>query len=148
MRTLIRRVGETKTVLLSTHVLPEVELTCDRVLIINQGKLVADGATQDILTRGVETQLTVGLAAGKVVATEAELVAQLMAIEGVTRAQVVAPVDESRRLVVRARCDVRQAIFKWAVGRGHVLVELASDKRNLEDVFERLTLGVDQGDEE
>ena len=141
MRAIIRRVGETRTVLLSTHILPEVELTCDRVLIINQGEVVADGATETILARGAETRLIVGLAEGKVVSSQEELQEQLGAIAGVTDVALAAPVDEAVRLVVRASKDVREEVFRWAVTRGHVLVELASDKRNLEDVFERLTLG-------
>jgi len=111
------------------------------VLIINQGEVVADGATETILARGAETRLIVGLAEGKVVSSQEELQEQLGAIAGVTDVALAAPVDEAVRLVVRASKDVREEVFRWAVTRGHVLVELASDKRNLEDVFERLTLG-------
>jgi len=141
MRAIIRRVGETKTVLLSTHILPEVELTCDRVMIINQGRLAADGPTEQILVRGTEVRLLVGLMAGKVVASEDELASQLCGIEGVTDVQPAAPVEESVRFTVLADRDVRAAVFEWAVKRGHVLVELASDRGNLEDVFQRLTIG-------
>lgn len=148
MRAIIRRVGETRTVLLSTHILPEVELTCDRVLIISQGRMVADGATEEILARGSETRLTVGLAEGKVVASDEALREQLGRIEGVKDVAMAAPVDEAVRMVVRANRDVRSDVFQWAVNQGHVLVELASDKRNLEDVFERLTLGTEAVSEE
>ena len=61
---------------------------------------------------------------------------------------MAAPVDEAVRMVGRANRDVRSDVFQWAVNQGHVLVELASDKRNLEDVFERLTLGAEAVSEE
>lgn len=148
MRAIIRRVGETRTVLLSTHILPEVELTCDRVIIMNQGRLVADGATDKILSAGSEYRLTLGFAAGKVVTTEDVLRQQLLEMDDVLEVASAAPVDEATRLTLRASRDVREDVFRWAVGRGHVLVELASDKRNLEDVFARLTKGTEHFGEE
>jgi ABC-2 type transport system ATP-binding protein len=72
IRNLIRRVGETRTVVLSTHILPEVQVTCSRVLIIHQGRLVADGATEEVIASTQGLVVTVGLAVGKVQVTEAE----------------------------------------------------------------------------
>jgi len=141
MRAIIRRIGATRTVLLSTHILPEVELTCDRVIIINKGRLVADGATKSILTGGTEYSLTLGFGTGKVETTEEVLRAEIGAMPHVIGVASAAPVDEVVRLTVRASQDIRAELFGWAVRQGHVLVELATDKRNLEDVFERLTSG-------
>jgi ABC-2 type transport system ATP-binding protein len=139
IRSLIRRVGETRTVVLSTHILSEVQVTCDRVLIIHQGRLVADGATEEVIASTSGQVVTVGVAAGKVKAEASAVQAQLGAVPGVAHVEVLAPVDEAMRFAVHASSDVREEIFRWAVARGHVLVELSSERSNLEEVFRRLT---------
>lgn len=148
MRAIIRQIGATRTVLLSTHILPEVELTCDRVMIINQGRLVADGATRSVLEGGTEYSLTVGFGESKVETTEQALRAEIAGMEHVIHVAAAAPVNEKVRLTVRASQDLRASLFRWAVQQGHVLVEIATDKRNLEDVFERLTSGPSGRDDE
>ena len=139
IRSLIRRVGKTRTVILSTHILPEVQVTCDRVLIIHEGLLVADDRTDQLMSSASGQVLTVGIAPGKVEADRATLEAQLSELSGVNRICVATPVDELYRFTVFAGNDVRDAVFRWAVERGHVLVELSSERRDLEDVFRRLT---------
>jgi len=139
IRGLIREVGQTRTVILSTHILSEVQVTCDRVLIIHEGQLVADDRT-DRLTESVSGRiLTVGLGAGKVDADRATLKAQLAGLPGVTEVVAAPPVDERHRFTLYAGSDVRDAVFHWAVARGHVLVELKAETRDLEEVFRRLT---------
>ena len=148
IRQLIRRLGETHTVILSTHILPEVQVTCDRVLIIHQGELVADGPTDAIMSGSQGTSVTVGVAAGKVRVGEGALVSQLEALPHVTRARLVTPVGEAHRFTVEADDDVRAAVFQWAVDRGHVLTELSAHQSNLEEVFRRLTLAEDASGED
>ena len=140
IRGLIRRVGQTRTVILSTHILPEVQVTCDRVLIIHEGLLVADDRTDELIASSSGQVLTVGIGAGKVVADRSQLESQLAALPGVTRVAAATPVDEVHRFTVFAGSDVRDAVFRWAVERGHVLVELSAERRDLEDVFRRLTV--------
>ena len=139
IRAIIRRVGKTRTVILSTHILPEVQVTCDRVLIIHQGRLVADGATDEVTASSSGNRVTIGLGAGKVQVTDAAVVAELEALDGVLRVQPAPAVDEARRFTVHAELDVREAVYRWAVERGHVLLELSSERSNLEEVFRRLT---------
>ena len=141
IRNLIRTVGETRTVILSTHILSEVQVTCDRVIIINQGKLVADGATDQVVASTTGHRISVGLAPGKVQITDAEVIAQLGAIDGIDQVNAVTPDGDVRRFQVRAGDDVRREVFRWAVGRGHELVELSGERSNLEEVFLRLTEG-------
>jgi ABC-2 type transport system ATP-binding protein len=140
IRELIRRIGETRTVMLSTHILSEVQVTCDRVLIIHQGQLVADDRTDAVLTGGTGQRVTLGLAQGKVVVTEDALMEQLGALPGVRRVGRAAPVDEAMRFALEAEGDVREAVFRWAVAGGHVVVELSAARSNLEEVFRRLTV--------
>lgn len=141
VRALVRRIGETRTVVLSTHILSEVTATCGRVLIIHQGRLVADGPVEQVVARTQGHVITVGLAASTLVVPEAQVVAELGALAGVQRADPTAPGEgEARRVVLHADTDVRAAVFGWAASRGHVLVELTAERSNLEDVFRRLTV--------
>lgn len=146
IRSLIRKVGETRTVILSTHILSEVQVTCDQVLIIHRGQLVAHGATDEVIARTSGNRVTIGIAPGKVRMTDAEVLAQLGAIEGVERVQAVAPDGEVRRFLADATRDVRLQVFHWAVSGGHELVELAGERTNLEEVFRRLTEGAELRD--
>ncbi|MFK7929269.1 MAG: ATP-binding cassette domain-containing protein [Myxococcota bacterium] len=141
IRNLIRRVGETRTVILSTHILSEVQVTCDRVMIINQGRMVADGATDDVVASTTGHKIVLGLAPGKVQVTDPEVCGQLAAIDGVDQVHAVTPDGDTRRFHVHAAEDVRRELFRWAVGRGHELVELSGERSNLEEVFLRLTEG-------
>jgi len=143
IRSLIRRVGETRTVILSTHILSEVQVTCDRVIIIHQGRKVADGATEDVIAATSGHRVSVGLAPGKVQVSDEQVVAQLGSLPQVDHAQAVAADGDIRRFTLHASGDVRRQVFRWAVDRGHELVELAGERSNLEEVFLRLTEGGD-----
>ena len=140
IRNIVRAVGETRTVILSTHILSEVEATCDRVLIINQGQLVADGPVSEVVDSTSGHRVSVGLAASKIQSTEEELVKELESIEGVTRVEPVSAKELAFRFVVFASEDVRASVFGWAAARGHTLVELHGEGTNLETVFRELTL--------
>jgi len=140
IRALIRRLGQTRTVVLSTHILPEVQVTCDRVLIVHRGKLVADDAIAAISSPHAGHTLTVALGEGKVRATDHELIAQLEEIPGVVRVRRAAPGADAFRATVEAEVDVRAEVFGWASARGHLLVELSGQRSNLEEVFRRLTI--------
>jgi len=132
IRELIRELGRKHTLLLSTHILPEVELLCSRVLIIDRGRIVAQGTPQALRERfqGKAT-VTVELAGEAAGATEA-----LASIEGVAAVR-----EEGGRfeLECAAASDPRAAIFHLAVERGWTLVGLAAERASLEDVFVRLT---------
>ncbi len=139
IRELVRAVGETRTVLLSTHVLSEVQAVCDRVLILHQGRLVADDTTERITDAARGTVCTLGLGPGKVHAPRERIISQLGGIEGVGAVHPLAQHDGVHRFEVHADRDVRAELFRWAVAHGHVLVELTSVKQTLEEVFHRLT---------
>jgi ABC-2 type transport system ATP-binding protein len=140
IRSLIRRLGETRTVVLSTHILSEVQVTCDDVLILHQGRIVADGPTAQVIAASSGLALTLGLAPSKVKVPPERIAAQIAEIPGVTRVDPVAPGEDAAvRLLIRADRDVREALFRWAVAEGQVMVELSAEKTNLEEVFRRLT---------
>jgi len=135
IRELIRELSHESTLLLSTHILPEVELLCDRVVIIDRGRIVAEGSPDALRERWT------GDATVRVVLKEpdAAAVEALGALPGVGGVEAVG--EEGRRL--RVACapgtDPREAIFRAAVERGWVLLELAQEQASLEEVFVRLT---------
>ena len=141
IRNLIREVGRHKTVLLSTHILSEVQATCDRVVIIHQGSLVADGPVDDVTTQqqgGILVRVT--FAPGSVAPqakTVKSAVARIPGVQRVTPCE--APDPEHHAFEVLAAVDVRQALFTLATEEGLALVELARAQSNLEEVFRRLT---------
>jgi ABC-2 type transport system ATP-binding protein len=143
IRNLIREIGRRRTVILSTHILSEVQATCDRVVIINQGRLVADGATEAVTaaTRGGQL-LQVVLAPGKVDPGAEAVMAGLCGIEGVDSTRALEATDPSAyAFEVLASQDVRGEIFRFSVAQGLELLELAPERSNLEEVFRRLTVG-------
>jgi len=141
IRNLIREVGRSKTVLLSTHILSEVQATCDRVIIIHRGKIVADGSTESITNRASGGQLLhVELAPGRVAWAPAAIRAGLAQLPGVDRlSEREAAHAEHTAVELLCTCDQRAAIFQWAVDQGLVLLELAPERTDLEEVFRRLT---------
>lgn len=133
IRELLTELGRDHTVILSTHILPEVEQVCRRVLIIDRGTLVADGTPE---------QLRGGLAGSAELEVEIEaagdgVAAALAALPGV--ADVTSRGDGRYRLTVEGGVDVRRQVFALAVERGWVLLGLAQSTPSLEDVFLRLT---------
>lgn len=137
IRELIRELGRDRTLLLSTHILPEVELLCHRVLIVDRGRLVAEGTPAELRGRSQgRLRVRVGLTDGIDEAPE-----YLGGLDGVSR--VVIDGTELGRFALEAEGvgggALRAEVFKLAVARGWTLVELGEDRASLEDVFVRLT---------
>lgn len=138
IRSLIKRIGEKKTIILSTHILPEVQATCTRALIINKGKIVADGHPDELIAgaaKGTGVRMHVVVKGTTAAAAEAAL----KRVPGVTG--VTARADEGAvRLVVNgSSADVAEDVFRAAVKENWVLRELRPERATLEDVFSRLT---------
>ena len=142
IRNLIREIGARKTIILSTHILSEVQATCDRVLIISQGKLVADGTTEEINARQQGGSLVnVTFAPGKVKLKQAVIREAVRSIPGVKRIRDLEVMDpEGHGFQVIADKDVRAELFQFAAQRGLILLELAREASSLEEVFQRLTI--------
>jgi len=134
IRRLIADLGQDRTVLLSTHVLSEVQHVASRLLIINRGRLVADGPVDTLL----------GQAGGQVkILVEAEgagVAARLGALSGVTDAAVSEEAGRTRVILTAAAAtDLRPEIFRLAAAQGWTLYELHQEAGSLEDVFRELT---------
>lgn len=137
IRKLIREIGKAKTVILSTHILPEVEATCDRILIINKGKIVADG-TADTLRQQASGQEVVHLQLEDAAAQQAiDALAGLPAV-----AAVLAEDGGAMRFEIKSHPGqtARRAIFELCVARGWVITEMTPVETRLEDIFRNLTV--------
>lgn len=141
VRDLIRGMAGEKTVLLSTHILPEVESTCGRVLIINKGRLVGEGAPGELRGTGQGGHMLVVEARG----TREQLTATLGGVPGVRRiADVTTLAEESSAGLVRFRLEIEstevaEAVFGAVAASGCKLRELHREQTSLEDVFASLT---------
>jgi ABC-2 type transport system ATP-binding protein len=136
IRRLISDLGRERTVVLSTHVLPEVQFTCSRLLIINRGKIVADGAVDTLVgqaTTGVRISVE---ASGSQVEHR---LASLAGVRGVERRE--ASNGRVKLSVMAAGDDVRPRIFELAKEEGWTLYELHQEAGSLEDLFRQLTAG-------
>jgi ABC-2 type transport system ATP-binding protein len=136
IRNLIRELGKAKTVVLSTHILPEVEATCDRILIINRGKIVANG-TADTLRKQATGQEVVRLRIEE--ARVEEIVDALRRMPTVDSVDVVD--KELGRIEVQSRTGLssKREIFHLCVQKGWILSELTPLETRLEDIFRNLT---------
>jgi gliding motility-associated transport system ATP-binding protein len=137
IRRLIVELGRERTVLLSTHVLPEVQHVCSRLLIINRGRLVADGPVEQLVARARGgAHLTVEAAGAGV----AERLGQLPGVRDLeTRDATEGRIRAT--LTVGSDADLRPQIFELAKSQGWTLYELHQEAGSLEDLFHELTAG-------
>ena len=142
IRNLIRRIGQSRTVILSTHILGEVQATCDRVIILNRGELVADAPIDHVRAAMAGGNLyRATFAASTVRLPEADIRAAIEAIPGVQQVKLQATEEAATfPYELLAERDVRGELFELAVAKGLRLVELTREKSSLEEVFRRLTL--------
>ena len=140
-RELVRTLGEDRTVLLSTHVMQEVETTCERVLLINKGRLLADSPVPELLRRARGVRSVIVEVQGNEVETGLK---RLPDVESVERLE---PVDGRKRYSISSSGDedLRPHIFRLAKQRDWVLWELREETARLEDVFHSLTTEQDTG---
>ncbi len=134
VRDLIRRMGQSKTVILSTHILPEVEATCDRAMILIDGQIRADG-TLDELTRSSSQVVTLAGAPTEIAR------GVFIDLPGVGTVDLESESDglTTWRLGIDAATDVGEAVYRAVRDRDWTLTELRRDDRTLEQVFRELT---------
>jgi len=146
VRSLIKKIGETRTVIISTHILSEVETLCSRVIIISGGRKVADSPTDELRERYGNSG-TIKLTVGQ--ANKTQLQFALNAIDGIDSCKISEEEGESKTGLLTASVglknpddsDLRPEIAKLIVSRGWDLYGLEMQKNSLEDVFRALTTG-------
>jgi ABC-2 type transport system ATP-binding protein len=139
IRKLIREIGKEKTVILSTHILSEVEATCDRVIIIDKGQIVADNRTSELkASQGTVAKISIK-AANVDFNSLSSALRNLKGVKDVTQGDD----KELTSAVILASSDeeIRPEIFKMLSEKGWPLYEMVKESRSLENVFRELTKG-------
>jgi ABC-2 type transport system ATP-binding protein len=130
IRQLIKDFGREKTVIFSTHIMQEVQAICDRVLIINHGKIVADDSIATLQQRvSGERAVTVEFAAP----VGAKQLADLQFVSKVQAAEF------PNRFTVYSKQDIRADLFQWAVENKQIILEMKRDDQSMESIFQTLT---------
>jgi len=138
VRNLIKEIGKTRTVIISTHILSEVEMLCDRVVIISRGKIAADSPTSELHARyGHKASLRIQVSG----CTLAALTKALKSIPGVSGVSSTEnETDLTAALVaINGDQDIRPGVFSLVRDNGWILYEMALQRNSLEDVFRTLT---------
>lgn len=131
IRELITQMGKEKTVILSTHIMQEVEAICTRTIIINQGKIVADAPTNDLMQAALGSSRIIVEFNGNIEYNK------LRALHGVVHVERVTPTIWT--LTSQKSKDVRKSIFDLAVAEKLAVLSMKIEQRKLEDIFHQLT---------
>jgi ABC-2 type transport system ATP-binding protein len=131
IREVIRKLGEDKTILFSSHILQEVEAICDRVLILNLGRLVADNRLQQLQASGNDEHVV------EVHIKESVPASDWNEIPGII--QVVTVGSGKYQLHTHQPEAVSKALLQWTVAKGYTLISFKTEQVSLEDVFRNLT---------
>jgi ABC-2 type transport system ATP-binding protein len=130
IRNLIKNIGKDRTVMLSTHIMQEVEAICDRVIIVNHGKIVANDKAANLTN--YKNKQVIRVEFSQLVASNI-----LASIAGV--AEVKKVTDTTWLIASHADTDIRKNIFDFAVSNGNSVLTVQKEEERLEDVFKRLT---------
>ncbi|MBT3751422.1 MAG: ATP-binding cassette domain-containing protein [Bacteroidetes bacterium] len=135
IRELIKTIGKEKTVILSSHILAEVEATCDRILIINKGAIVADGSAQELRKQAHGQEILM------LSIEDGEKDAVYKALKAVESVELVDKLDDPLRFEIQSKANKtsRRAIFNLCVENSWTLTELTPVETKLEDIFHQLT---------
>ncbi len=137
IRELIKKIGKEKTVILSSHILAEVEATCDRIMIINKGKIVADGTASDLRKKAQGKEIL------KVTVEDGDINEIYNALQNIETVELVDIIDKSGNIFeVQSKSDAssRRAIFNMCKENNWVLTQMSFVETKLEDVFRELTM--------
>jgi len=136
IRELIKHIGKEKTVILSSHILAEVEATCDRILIINKGKIVADGSTEELRNQAQGKELI------KVAIEEGDfntIYEALKTVPGVTMVDILDKEKQVFEVQGDPNRQLAKTVFKLCVKNKWVITQLTPIETKLEDIFMELT---------
>jgi len=137
VRDLVKGLGGNHTVLLSTHILPEVEQTCHRVIIIDHGKIVAVDTPQNLRSQ-IQGAARIFV---EVEGPSADVLSAVKTVPGVVNAQIASEEGTRGRFQIESETgrDIRTDLARTVVGKGWGLLELRSENMSLEDIFIKLT---------
>ncbi len=144
IRELMKELGREKTIILSTHILQEVQATCSRIIIINDGRLIADDTPERLRASDAASVVRV-VVRKRIGQVDYEAVRALFGalpgVRDIERAEGEGSGTMGLRLRVGADSDPREAVFSAAVANELVLLDMHRERQSLEDTFRRLTQG-------
>ncbi len=135
IRKLIKELGKQKTVILSSHILSEVEATCDRILIINRGRIVADGTSETLRSQADDQELLTV----HITPLNEELETSLLGLGSVEKVSAIEDKPGFYSIQSKPNMESRKAIFDLCVKQKWYLLEMTGIETRLEDVFRDLT---------
>ncbi len=133
IRRLIKELGKNKTILFSTHIMQEVEAVCDRVIIINKGKIVADEGLHEIKSHGQETKIV------RVKFDTQVEIAKLASLPSIVSIVPSSADDKELKIVAKDIKQAKNELMQFAINSGVVIVSLRDDHSSIEQVFQELT---------
>ena len=138
IRELIKKLGKEKIVLMSSHILQEIQATVDRIIIINEGSIVADGSSEELLNDSAKGKADLKLVVSN--ADENDIRDMKATIPSID-IKNISKEDSFTRINIEfpSNGDPREDIFKYAVDKNWVILEMVTSKQNLEDIFRKLT---------
>ena len=137
IRELIKKIGREKTVILSSHILAEVEATCDRIMIINKGKIVANGTSAELRKHSEGKEFL------KVTIENAEkdeIIKELQSIDFITLVDPIPNTENSYEIQSNSDISTRREVFRMCVEKHWILTQMTPIETKLEDVFHTLTI--------
>ena len=144
IRTLIKKLGKNHTIILSSHILPEVQAVCDRIVVINKGRIVADDNAEALARNlSADHKLILHIEGGS-----EEVKKLLSSVSDVERVFVGRQIDEKvyeYHLEAKEGVDVRREVFKKLASRNYPILMMRSSELSLEEVFLKLTTGDEYG---
>lgn len=138
IRNLISRLGKNHTIILSSHILSEIQAVCKRVIIINRGEIIADDTAEN-LSEKLSTDHSL---VARIICSEKEMIEALSSVKGVKSVMSLGRNEENTfdfLIEPEQNADIRAAVFERIVSRGKTLLSLTSNKLSLEQIFLRLT---------
>ncbi|MBT3208311.1 MAG: ATP-binding cassette domain-containing protein [Bacteroidetes bacterium] len=137
IRELIKKIGREKTVILSSHILAEVEATCDRIMIINKGKIVANGTSQELRKHSEGKEIL------RVTIENAEkdqIIKDLQSIDFIELVDPIPNTENSYEIQSNSDISTRREVFRLCVEKDWILTQMTPIETKLEDVFHTLTI--------
>ncbi len=139
IRTLIKKLGKKHTVILSSHILPEIQAVCDRIIIINRGKIAADDTTEN-LTKNIMTDHRL---IARIDGAREEVLKTIKGISGVV--SVTADMEREKgvydyEIETKEDADIRRELFKRVAARNWIILGLKTSEMTLEDIFLKITM--------
>lgn len=130
IRNLIKEIGKEKTIMLSTHIMQEVEAVCSRAIIIDKGRIVADDKTSNLSARSTGSQ---------VLSVEFNKTVSISLLEKIKGVKMVTKISDNMFKIETGDLDIREDIFQFAVKNDIAVLSLQKSEQGLEEVFQQLT---------